>query len=56
MSSPVAEVVAALAAAFDSLGVDWYLFGAQAALLHGSERMTHDVDVTVMLGAVGLAD
>lgn len=48
MSSPVAEVVAALAAAFGSLGVDWYLFGAQAALLHGSQRMTHDVDVTVM--------
>ena len=53
MSSPVAEVVAALAAAFDALGVEWYLFGAQAALLHGSERMTHDVDVTVMLGGVG---
>lgn len=53
MSSTIAEVVASLAAAFEQAGVEWYLFGAQAALLHGSERMTHDVDVTVLPGDVG---
>ncbi|MXY17385.1 MAG: hypothetical protein F4Y57_10435 [Acidobacteria bacterium] len=40
-------MLAALAASFDSLGVRWYLFGAQAAILHGVARLTADVDVTV---------
>lgn len=35
------------------LRVDWYLFGAQAALIHGAARVTADVDVTVRLGAIG---
>ena len=48
MPSPVAEVLAALAAAFDSLGVRWYLFGAQAAIHHGVARLTADVDVTIL--------
>lgn len=30
----------------------WYLFGAQAALLYGSARLTADVDATVLLGDV----
>jgi hypothetical protein len=30
--------------------VRWYLFGAQAAILHGVTRLTADVDVTVALG------
>jgi hypothetical protein len=34
------------------VGVDWYVFGAQAALIHGAARVTADVDVTVRLGAV----
>ena len=34
----------------DRLGVGWYLFGAQAALLYGAARLTADVDVTVDLG------
>src|SRR6266516_1212987 len=50
MRSPVAELLAALAAALDRLGVRWYLFGAQAALLYGSARLTADVDVTVDIG------
>ena len=50
MRSPVAELLAALAAALDRLGVAWYLFGAQAALLYGAARLTADVDVTVRLG------
>ena len=49
MRSPVAELLADLAAAFDARHVDWYLFGAQAAILHGAARLTADVDVTVRL-------
>ncbi len=50
MTSPLAEVLAAIAAACLALGVRWYLFGAQAALLHGAARLTADADVTVDLG------
>ena len=50
MRSPVAELLGALAAVLDRLGVGWYLFGAQAALLYGAARLTADVDVTVDLG------
>jgi hypothetical protein len=52
MPSPVADTLEALADCFASLGIDWYLFGAQAALLRGSRRLTSDVDVTVFLGQV----
>jgi len=34
------------------LNVGWYLFGAQAALLYGSPRLTADADLTVQLGPV----
>ena len=51
MHSPVAELLGALAAVLDRLGVGWYLFGAQAALLYGAARLTADVDVTVDLGS-----
>ena len=49
MRSPVADLLADAAAAFDDAGVDWYLFGAQAAILHGVARLTADVDITVRL-------
>lgn len=49
MSSPVAELLGDLAAALDSLSARWYLFGAQAAILHGAPRLTADVDVTLLL-------
>jgi len=49
MRSPVADLVADAAAAFAETGVDWYLFGAQAAILHGVARLTADVDITVRL-------
>jgi hypothetical protein len=39
----------ALAAAFAELGAGYYVFGAQAALLHGAARLTADVDVTVRM-------
>ena len=35
----------------DGLELRWYLFGAQAAILYGSTRMTADVDITVDLGS-----
>ena len=50
MSSPIGEVLAALGTCFDSLGVRWYLFGAQAAIFHGVARLTADIDVTVLPG------
>jgi hypothetical protein len=50
MSSSLADTLAALARAFEQIGVDWYLFGAQAAILRGSRRMTADVDVTIIPG------
>jgi hypothetical protein len=36
-------------------GVEWYLFGAQAAIIWGSPRLSADVDVTVVLGREGLS-
>jgi len=50
--SPFAAALADLKDALAALGVDWYLFGAQAALVHGAARVTADVDVTVRLGKV----
>ncbi len=49
MPSPVAELLAGLAHALRTASARWYLFGAQAALLHGASRFTADVDVTVQL-------
>lgn len=54
--SPFARLFADLAKALSELGVDWYLFGAQAALLYGATRVTADVDVTVRLGACTLQE
>lgn len=48
---PVADLLADLARGFHALGVRWFLFGAQAAILHGAARLSADVDVTVDLGA-----
>lgn len=55
-SSPLAELLAALAAVFRTFGLRWYVFGAQAAILHGAARLTADVDVTVELGPRPIAD
>jgi hypothetical protein len=49
MRSPVAELLSDLAAGLNGLGLPWYLFGAQAAMLYGVARLTADVDVTVRL-------
>jgi predicted nucleotidyltransferase len=37
-------------------GVRWYLFGAQAAIVWGSPRLSADVDVTANLERVSLSD
>jgi hypothetical protein len=50
--SKVAELLDGLRVAFEELGVAWYLFGAQAALVYGAARLTADVDVTVQLGDI----
>ncbi len=34
------------------LGLDWYVFGAQAAVAYGHPRMTADVDITIFAGAL----
>lgn len=52
MDSALAQVLAALSRAFGREQVPWYLFGARAAVLYGSRRLTADVDVTVILGDV----
>lgn len=54
-SSPVAEALVALATALGELGLGWYLFGAQAAIAHGSSRATKDIDVTAFPGEVPAA-
>jgi hypothetical protein len=45
--SPVTELLADLDRCLRGLGLRWYLFGAQAAILHGAARLTADVDATV---------
>lgn len=50
MGSDVGDALGDLARALNALGVGWYLFGAQAAILYGSTRVTEDIDVTVSLG------
>jgi hypothetical protein len=45
----VAELLHALAAALAEVDAPWYLFGAQAAIMWGSPRLSADVDVTVTI-------
>jgi hypothetical protein len=45
--SELVETLRSLRASFDALGLRWYVFGAQAAILHGVARATADIDVTV---------
>jgi hypothetical protein len=42
-------LLADLGAAFAAVDVEWYLFGAQAAIAYGVARLTADVDVTARL-------
>lgn len=43
------DVLRALAAVLGTLGIRWYVFGAQAVLVWGRPRLTGDVDVTMFL-------
>ncbi len=43
----ITEVLVDLKTVFDARDVPWYVFGAQAVVVHGRPRMTADVDVTV---------
>ncbi|MBX3191886.1 MAG: hypothetical protein KF819_33150 [Labilithrix sp.] len=52
MPSPVDVALADLARTLNRVGVRWFLFGAQAAILYGSTRVTEDIDVTVELGRI----
>lgn len=45
----VAELLAALAAVMAERGLRWYLFGAQAAIIWGSPRLSADADITAQL-------
>lgn len=59
MSTSVARLLADLAATLRPLGLRWYVFGAQAVVIHGRPRLTEDVDVTIdldQLSAHVLAD
>lgn len=46
-SAGPAELLSDLSAALTSVGAQWFVFGAQAALVWGRPRLTTDVDVTV---------
>ena len=54
MRSSLAELFSDLKAVFLATASQWYLFGAQAAIIHGASRLTADVDVTVILGDLPL--
>ncbi|HET8773121.1 MAG TPA: hypothetical protein VFP80_05000 [Thermoanaerobaculia bacterium] len=45
----VADALLGIAAAMRTAGTRWYLFGAQAAIMWGSPRLSADVDITVDL-------
>src|SRR6185503_1904376 len=45
----VVDALHRIAAAMREVGIRWYLFGAQAAIVWGSPRLSADVDVTVDL-------
>lgn len=50
MTSPLADLLNDLNAVFEQTSTQWYVFGAQAAIIHGASRLTADVDVTVLFG------
>ena len=52
MSSADVEVYSALSQVLSRLGLRWYVFGAQAAILYGAARFTEDIDVTVEIGTL----
>ncbi len=53
--SPVAKLFADLRKLLSSVKVRWYVFGAQAAIIYGSNRLTSDVDITLDLHGTPVA-
>jgi hypothetical protein len=53
--SPV-ELLVALGRVMEERGLRWYVFGAQAVVVHGRPRLTADVDATVDLGGAAAGD
>ena len=57
---PTASDVEVLLGDFERLaraeGLRWYLFGAQAVVLHGRPRLTEDVDITLEIARPSLPD
>ena len=51
----VAELLRSLAAAMAERDLSWYLFGAQAAIVWGSPRLSADVDVTATIAPAAVA-
>ena len=49
VQATVLDLLRDLGAALSASGLRWYLFGAQAAIFHGSSRLSADVDATVMM-------
>jgi hypothetical protein len=47
--STVAELLRTFAAVMAERGLSWYVFGAQAAIIWGSPRLSADVDVTATI-------
>ncbi|MBW2464209.1 MAG: nucleotidyl transferase AbiEii/AbiGii toxin family protein [Deltaproteobacteria bacterium] len=56
MPSPITSALDALATKLDGLGLRWYVFGAQAVLVHGRPRLTEDIDITVDLGTLSIQE
>lgn len=50
MVAPLTDLLNDLNSVFGQTGSRWYVFGAQAAIIHGASRLTADVDITVMYG------
>ena len=50
MAAALADLLSDLRSVFQRTGSRWYVFGAQAAIIHGASRLTADVDVTVIYG------
>lgn len=56
MASRLADLFSSLVKVFTRASLQWYVFGAQAAIFYGSTRLTADVDITVLLGDYPLDD
>jgi hypothetical protein len=54
--SAVAELLHRLATVMAERQLPWYLFGAQAAIIWGSPRLSADVDVTAVIDPDSVSD